>query len=784
MELAKIIVDIPLMQTDRPYSYNIPPKLEGLIEAGMRVHVPFGKGNRLVQGIVIAVEDIIDIKESYQSCVEGEKMKEIVEVLDLVPVLTAEQLMLADEMRRTVFSYKISCLKAMLPSLLNSNYDKILTVTDGKRLQWSKLTDTEKLLAMKQVRAGECTVSYIAKSKENRKIVKYLSATKKLFNFEIGKTAKKREEFKKFLLAQATPIKRSDVPFSAAIIKFFTENELVKVEEVELNRTQEALELIDADKPKKLNAEQQVALNDIIHSSGKPFLLEGITGSGKTEVYLQVIEHFLKLGKTAIMLVPEISLTPQITNRFIARFGQKVAIMHSGLSNGEKYDEWRRIVSGDAKVVVGARSAIFVPLDNIGVIIIDEEHEMSYKQETNPRYHARDIALLRAKHYKAVLVLGSATPSLESRARAYKNNYKLLRLTKRANPDATLPEVKIIDMRAHLNDQSANFSELLLNKIKEKISRKEQVILMLNRRGYSSFVMCRDCGHVIQCPNCDISLTLHMDTRTLNCHYCGHQEAIPQTCPNCQSEKIRYYGSGTQKVQTELKNFLPNARLLRMDVDTTKTKNAHKKILKRFGDGEADILLGTQMIAKGLDFPNVTLVGVINADTGLNLPDFRASERTFELLMQVSGRAGRANKKGEVLIQTFNPTHYAIKFVEKQDYEGFYAQEMDFRKHLAYPPYVYTVQLLVSHRDENVAIKKSYEIASFLKAELSDKARILGPIAKPVARTHNLYHYQILVKYRFEDRLETLLNQVLDLTQARENKELRIVIDSEPQNFM
>ncbi|GBG97042.1 primosomal protein N' [Lactococcus termiticola] len=773
-KIAEVIVDVPLMQTDKPFSYAIPEHLAGLIEVGMRVHVPFGSAGRLVQGLVVGFLDDFN----------GE-LKEIVEVLDLEPVLTEEQLWLADEMRHNVFSYKISCLKAMLPNLLNSSYDKVLVHDDGSEELWSSLSPEAQQSALKAVKAGEQTVRYLAKSKENRKTEKWLTATDKLADFDFGNRSKKRLELRDMFLGLGRePIRKKDLPFSREVIKFFIDNDLLKLEEREVNRLESAFDAVEPDQAKQLNAEQATAFQAIISDRSRPFLLEGITGSGKTEVYLQVIEHFLKQGKTAIMLVPEISLTPQMSNRFIARFGKQVAIMHSGLSDGEKYDEWRKIRSGEARVVVGARSAIFVPLTNIGVIIIDEEHEASYKQDSNPRYHARDIALLRAKRQGAALVMGSATPSLESRARAQRDVYQLLTLTQRANPDALLPKVEVIDMRSQINEASANFSKPLLAKIAEKLERKEQVILMLNRRGYSSFVMCRDCGHVVECPNCDISLTLHMDTKTLNCHYCGHTEAIPQVCPNCQSRKIRYYGSGTQKVQEELEGLMPEVKILRMDVDTTKTKNAHERILADFGEGKADILLGTQMIAKGLDFPNVTLVGVINADTGLNLPDFRASERTFDLLMQVAGRAGRADKLGEVLIQTFNPGHYAIALAQAQDYEGFYAREMAFRQKLAYPPYYFTVQVLVSHKDEQVAVKKSYEIAKILAGHLTDKAKVLGPIPKPIARTHNLYHYQLLIKYRFEDELEEALNEVLDLTQERENRDLRVIIDSEPQNFV
>ena len=448
MKIAKVIVDVPLMQTDKPFSYSLSAEFENLLEVGMRVHVPFGSGNRLVQGIVIGFED-----EELEPSVN---LKGISELLDVEPVLTDEQLWLADEMLHSVFSYKISCLKAMLPNLLNSNYDKLLKSTDGTSVKWSQLTEAEKISSAKAVRLGQLSVEYLAKSKENKKTEKFLSIPdiEKLAEFEIEKRAKKRLELKYFLLRlQEEKIAVRSLNFSSQIIKFFVEHDLVKIEEVEISRTKEKFEDVENDSAKILNSEQNAAYEKIIASSDKPFLLEGITGSGKTEVYLQTIDHFLKLGKTAIMLVPEISLTPQITNRFIARFGDKVAIMHSGLSDGEKYDEWRKIKSGKAQVVVGARSAIFAPVENLGIIIIDEEHETSYKQDSSPRYHARDIALLRAKWHGARLVLGSATPSLETRARAMRGVYELLLLTKRANEAAILPEIKIIDMRSEITYQ-------------------------------------------------------------------------------------------------------------------------------------------------------------------------------------------------------------------------------------------------------------------------------------------------------------------------------------------
>ena len=791
---AQIIVDLPLFQTDKPFSYLVPDRFQTLVQVCQRVHVPFGKGNRLIQGIVVGLEDDSVTDE----------LKAISELLDFSPVLTTEQLWLADQMRKTVFSYKISILKAMLPNLLNSSYDKLLKKGEGlsvdlakqifgqaEQVYYSNLSDQQQALAISQIQKKTILSQYVATDRKQIKTEKwYRVCQPALEKMEFSARSKKRLELKEELLGQVGefPLSNLRENYSAEILRFFQENGLIEVWEKEVSRLQVFFNGVEASQPLALNPEQEIAQREILSQIGQEaqtYLLQGVTGSGKTEVYLQVIEGVLQKGKTAIMLVPEISLTPQVTRRFVSRFGQQVAILHSGLSDGEKYDEWRKIESGQARVVVGARSAIFAPLKNIGVIIIDEEHEATYKQESNPRYHARDVAKLRAQYHKAALVLGSATPSLETRARASRGLYGLLRLTQRANPQAHLPQVEVVDFRDYLGQQeNGNYTPVLLEKIRQTLDRKEQVVLLLNRRGYSSFVMCRDCGSVDECPNCDISLTLHMDTRSMQCHYCGFQKAIPRICPSCSSPSIRYYGTGTQRAFEELQDLFPDARILRMDVDTTRKKGSHENLLQAFGQGEADILLGTQMIAKGLDFPNVTLVGVLNADTALNLPDFRSSERTFQLLTQVAGRAGRAEKPGQVLIQTYNPNHYAIRFAQEQDYEGFYEYEMGIRRSMAYPPYTFTVGLTLSHALEDLTVKKAYEIVGFLRENLSDKIQILGPTPKPIARTHNLFHYQILLKYRREDRLEAVLNAILDWSQARENKDLRLSIDHEPQNVM
>ena len=798
MAIAKIIVDVPLMQTDQPYSYRIPEEFEGMLEVGMRVHVPFGKGNRLIQGIVLGLESQPDEEEANQD------LKDIAEVLDFSPVLTQEQLWLAEELRKSVFSYKISILKAMLPGFLNSSYDKILyplaglSQEDRERLfgsedslAFSSLDLAKQAEMMRLTRKGLLGLEYQAVDQKKVKTQSWYEVDlAQLEGIEISTRAKKKLELRDYLLSHPESASLASLLefYSREQVNFFVERGAVTIVQKEVQRSAAYFEGIEASQPLELNPEQRQARDAVVNDIGShrsPFLLQGITGSGKTEVYLQIIQGALDKGKTAILLVPEISLTPQMTERFIARFGEKVAILHSGLSNGEKYDEWRKVERGDAQVVVGARSAIFAPLKNLGVMIIDEEHEATYKQDSNPRYHAREVAILRAQYNQAALVLGSATPSLESRARAGKGVYQHLRLTQRANPLATIPEVQVIDFRDYIGqNETSNFTPPLLEAIQDRLAKKEQVVLMLNRRGYSSFVMCRECGAVDTCPNCDISLTLHMDTKTMNCHYCGFSKDIPQICPNCKSRSIRYYGTGTQKAYDELAELFPHARILRMDVDTTRKKGSHQALLDQFGRGEADILLGTQMIAKGLDFPNVTLVGVLNADTALNLPDFRSSERTFQLLTQVAGRAGRAEKAGQVLIQSYNPQHYAIRFAKDQDYEGFYAYEMGIRRQLGYPPYYFTIGITLSHKKEEEVVKRAYEVMNILRSGLSETSKILGPTPKPIARTHNLYHYQILIKYRLEDELGPTLNQVLALTQERENSELRLSIDHEPQQFL
>lgn len=808
-KVAKVIVDVPTMQTDQPFTYLVPENLNEQLAVGMRVEVPFGNGNRHVQGFVLAVEPVAATVLDETNV----QLKELVAVLDLKPVLNTEMLALADYMKEKTFAFKITCLQTMLPSVMRADYQKYIYLTDElseelqdqlfyglEEISWDQAQERGLLPQLMALRKQQkVDIRYEVTTRNKVKMVRFIQAAKEFeqleeIRFGLRKGAKKKEQLLYYLqrlgTEKVTAVKEmKELGFSTALLNEAAQNGWLTFIEKEAYRDPFANQTFEKTTALSLNAEQQVAVETILQSvqeqQSQTYLLEGITGSGKTEVYLQVIAEVLNQGKTAIMLVPEISLTPQMVQRFKSRFGEHVAVMHSGLSQGEKYDEWRKIERGEAEVVVGARSAIFAPIENIGVIIIDEEHEASYKQEETPRYHARDLAIWRSEYHHCPVVLGSATPSLESRARAQKNVYQRLRLTQRANQAATLPTIDVVDMRQEVeNGNVSSFSMSLQEKLQERLEKNEQSVLLLNRRGYSSFVMCRDCGYVLPCPNCDISLTLHMDSKTMKCHYCGHEERIPYRCPNCGQDKIRYYGTGTQKVEEELQTLLPDSRILRMDVDTTRRKGAHEKILRTFGEGQADILLGTQMIAKGLDFPNVTLVGVLNADTALNLPDFRSSERTFQLLTQVSGRAGRAEKPGEVIIQSFNPEHYAIQLAKAQDYEDFYTKEMYIRHRGDYPPYYFTVQITASHPEENEAAKQMFQIATKLKQGLSPQAILLGPTPNAIMRVNNRYFYQVIIKYKQEPMLQPLLKEILTDTQRATARGLKLSIDAEPMNFI
>jgi primosomal protein N' (replication factor Y) len=803
-QTVQVIVDVPTQQTNHPFTYSVPDKWADTVKPGMRVVVPFGKGDRQVQGFVVGV----DAPHHF----DGE-LRPLAALMDLQPVVNDELLKLSQWMADDTYSFWISCLYTMLPTALKGKTQRLIRViaplSDEER---RGLFDQQDELDFATIQQDPDLVAKIIKLRRQKKVrfeyrvknragVKTITGIRSLLTPDqaglvashLSKRAVAQHRLLDFLaghfdqtILEKEVEKQANISAST-VKKGEEEHWLIKLP-VEQYRRPHQGKGCQKTAPLKLNQEQQDALSAVASAmdqeNTQTFLLQGVTGSGKTEVYLQAIAKALQKGQTALMLVPEISLTPQMVARVCGRFGEQVAILHSNLSQGERYDEWRRIDRGQARVVVGARSAIFAPLKNLGIIIMDEEHETSYKQDDSPRYHARDVAKWRAKYHQAVLLLGSATPSLESRSRAQVGVYQLLRLSHRVNGQS-LPPIEVVDMRPEIRQQGeTNFSRRLMELLQDRLGKGEQSILMLNRRGFSSFMMCRDCGAVLKCPNCDISLTLHMDTRTMRCHYCGHEEPIPQYCPQCHSRHIRYYGTGTEKVAAQLSALLPAARVLRMDVDTTRRKGMHEKILRQFGEHQADILLGTQMIAKGLDFPDVTLVGVLNADTGLELPDFRASEHTFDLLAQVSGRAGRADKPGHVIIQTFNPDHYAIRLAQAHDYDRFFATEMNVRYRGGYPPYYYTVRVMASHEQEAVAAKAMIRISEQIKRSVAPSTIILGPSPRPIARMKRRYYYQLVIKYKQDPQLHRILTTVLTETQPRGFRDLQVSIDPEPQFFM
>lgn len=799
--IAEVIVDVSTYHVDRPFDYQVPVEWISVIELGSRVKVPFGPRN--VLGFVVGLKKETDVPLN--------KLKAINQILDMEPVLTEEMLRMAKWLKNDTICYEIDALQVMLPSALRAKYEKMIKLQQGQqlplevqaifgkrqRVNFKEFERAGLLPLLKQLVAENIVaIENVVKQQLNVKEIRMVQITADQQLIERALEQSSRAAKQRLLLQWMclhlgeifTPQQICDeARVSISVLEAVIDKGAAQFIQEEVFRDPFTKE-VSRTHALQLTSEQQVALQAITTAMdqqiAQTFLLHGVTGSGKTEVYLQAIQKVLEEGKEAIMLVPEISLTPQMTERFRSRFGEMVAVMHSGLSVGEKYDEWRKIQQGKVKVVVGARSAIFAPFTNIGLIILDEEHESTYKQEDSPRYHARDVAIWRSEFYNCPIILGSATPALESFARAKKGVYKLLSLKHRALHQA-LPTVFIADMREELRQGNRSmFSQSLIEAIRLRLEKKEQMVLFLNRRGYSSFVLCRDCGTVVQCPNCDISLTYHRTTEKLKCHYCGYEEHVPQICPQCQSDHIRYFGTGTQKVEEELYKLFPEARVLRMDVDTTKHKGAHEEILETFGAGHADILLGTQMIAKGLDFPNITLVGVLSADTSLHLPDYRAAERTFQLLTQVSGRAGRHDKLGEVIIQTYTPEHYAIELAKTQEYEPFYEREMFLRRRSNYPPYYFVALIQLSHEDVMMAAEYAGRVADWLRGNLSNQVAIIGPTTASIARLQNRYRYQCLIKYKIEPNLIPVLQRLLAMYRAEWIKQgILMTVDLDPSTI-
>ncbi|WZY01139.1 primosomal protein N' [Bacillus sp. FSL W7-1360] len=800
--IAKVIVDVPTAQTDQLYDYTIPLEWKVVAKPGVRVIVPFGR--RAVQGFLMAV-----VQESEQS-----NLRALIEVRDPVPVLTEELLALSQWLAAETICFTATALAAMLPAALKAKVTQLLTCHVERHelppslqplfvkqcaVPWKDVQPVLKRDAATVQAAlvsGIVSIDYDVQEKGKKRTVRQLQRVAGNLDEQLSLLSAKAKKQRALLTYVATAEKTmpttvvlEQVGTTRSVLTPLLKQGILYEEEMEVYRDPLGSTVVERSEPLPLTAAQQQVMDTvqtaIVSDCHEVMLLHGVTGSGKTEIYLQAIALVLDKGEEAIMLVPEIVLTPQMVERFKARFGDLVAILHSGLSTGEKYDEWRKIHQGEVRVVVGARSAVFAPFSRLGLIIIDEEHEMSYKQEENPRYHTRDVAIWRGVHHNAPVILGSATPSLESYARAKKGVYTLLSLQERVG-GRPLPDVHIVDMREELRmGNRSMFSQALMDALKDRLAKGEQSVLFLNRRGYATFVMCRDCGYVASCTHCDISYTYHRLGHALKCHYCGDQTKAPTVCCECNSTHIRFFGSGTQKVEEELARVLPEARVMRMDVDTTRKKGSHKRLLDAFGAGEADILLGTQMIAKGLDFPHITLVGVLSADTMLHLPDFRSSERTFQLLAQVAGRAGRDVRPGEVVVQTYTPAHYSITLVQQHDYEAFFATEMRARKQGGYPPYYHMALITISDTTLPSVIQTAQNIKRHLTDKLARETVVLGPVVSPIARIKDRYRYQCVLKYKREPKLQkTLFELMRHYGQQRTNKKLQVSMDVCPYFFM
>lgn len=720
--IAKVLVEINNINVDKTFDYIVPFEYIEKIKIGMRVKVPFA--SRELEGFVLDLVNSVD--NNYE-------LKEIISIVDAEPILNNELLHLGHFMSKKYFSTLISCYQTMLPKALKAQNR---TNINKKMIKYVEL----------------CSNSFPKLKPNQEKIVEYLRVNGKV----------KKEEVNKISVSGVNTLIKNGIIIESLIEEY-------RLVTKDINKEKETF---------KLTVEQQEAKNKILsQTQSSVFLLHGVTGSGKTVVYMEIVEEMLKRGKDSIFLVPEISLTPQMVYHFKSRFGDEVAVLHSRLSEGEKYDEYRKIVEGKVHIVVGARSAVFAPFKNLGAIIIDEEHTTSYKQDNNPKYSAIEIAIERAKNNNAIVILGSATPSLETYARSIKGLYTLVELKHRVNTN-NLPLVEIVDMSKEKHRASI-FSSRLITEVNKRLEKHEQIILLLNRRGYSSFITCSNCGYTAKCPHCDITLTYHKTSNTLRCHYCGYADKMNDICPSCGEKAIKTLGTGTEKVEEEIKKVF-NARVIRMDLDTTSRKGSHEKIITAFKNHEYDILLGTQMIAKGLDFDNVTLVGVINADTSLMIPNYRSNEYTFQLLMQTAGRSGRGEKKGSVIIQTFNPEHYAITLASKHDYIDFFKQEMEVRRKLSYPPYYYLIYIKVIGKDYNKISVESNKIASILTRELKN-SKILGPTTCSVFKLNGLFRFGIIIKYKKEEKMEEVLQSLVN--HYKGNQTVKVDIDVNPNNF-
>ena len=710
--LADILVEVVAKTTDKTFTYHIPDGMNA--KEGMRALVPFGRRN--IEGFIIRIYDEVEL--DYE-------VKDIIQLVDEKPVLNEEMLELGKYISKKTLSPLTLSYQTMLPSGLKAR----------------------------------------EKTNINKKIVKYLHVLK-----DGEFKGEKQKQVFDYVKKNNLVLKAEANKISSSAVKTLINNGYLEEVEKEVYRLDEEVEV--EKKHYDLTEEQAKVLESVKFGKFKPYLLHGVTGSGKTLVYIRLIEKVLKQGKEAILLVPEISLTPQVVDIFKKRFGKTIAILHSGLSNGEKYDEWRKIERKEVSIVIGARSAIFAPFTNLGIIIIDEEHSNTYKQDNVPRYNAIDVALRRGKTYNIPVVLGSATPSVESYTRAKTGIYELLVMKNRVNKK--MPKVYLVDMKDEFKKGNRVFSDIFKEKMNDRLSKNEQVLVLLNRRGYSTVITCKECGFTHKCPNCDIPLTYHKNGNIMKCHYCDYKVPRLLDCPKCYSKNINSLGMGTEKLESLIKEEFKDAKVIRMDQDTTRNKGAHKRIIDDFKEGKYNVLVGTQMIAKGLDFPKVTLVCVVNGDATLNIPDFRSSERTYELLSQVSGRAGRDKLDGEVIIQGFNVSHYSIVYAKNNDYESFYDEEMKIRKVLKYPPYYNLCLIKVSGKNYDEVYSEASKITTYLKSNLNNI--VLGPASASMPKINNIYYVQIIIK--FKNTKEIL--SYLEFIREHYKKKINVDIDLNP----
>ena len=823
MKFAQVAFPIP---EDITFTYSIPNHFAPIAQIGCRVLASFG--NSIREGVIVNLLDKPEIENL------DFKIKAITDCLDEKPVFTDSILKLTSWVSKYYLSSWGEALKCAAPAAIRTKQRQTIHLVATKD-EIEELKTRAKLQAQILIvlsNNGDLTINQLAKhvkkpSSSLRSVLALLqkkrlidihinfrpSSQKKYGTFatlakpipeikkEITSTlqrAPKQAEILHFLISNYNRLPISSVELlkttntSSATLQALKKKNLVELQSIELTRTPWNSKHIEKTTPLSLNPDQTNAVAKIHHAIeanlSQTFLLHGVTGSGKTEVYLQIIATVLSQKKGAIILIPEISLTPQTISRFVGRFGTKIAVLHSRLSDGERHDQWQKVHSGKAPIVIGARSAIFAPIPSLGLIIIDEEHETSYKQDSSPRYHARDVAIQRAKLENCIVVLGTATPSLESFYHAEQGKYHLISMPSRIG-NRKMPKVEIIDMREELKSKNRSiFSRSLLSGIMERLAKNEQTILFLNRRGYSSYVFCRNCGHVEKCEVCSVSMTYHFSKQRMICHHCGSEKSAPRSCPSCTSENIRYFGLGTERVEQETLRAFPKAKVQRMDTDSTSQKNAHQTILNQFKNQEIDILVGTQMIAKGLDFPNVTLVGVIIADTALNLPDFRASERSFNLLTQVAGRSGRSNLEGEVIVQTYMPDHYGIQAAKNHDYTGFYNQEIMFREALNYPPFNYAATILVRGAEEEEVINTAYNLRNALDLIQADRfpnVEVRGPVAAPLSKIKAKYRWHLLVKCDSSDDLRETIHIMNQSTRATsKTTKIEKIVDIDPISML